>query len=837
VPNRPTNRTGARTKRRNSVLLSLVSLLRSWGETIPWRRYITVKRCVGVVVIFGSFFTGLWFTRLYQDISLLIDQRKQGLSSAIYSAPLVVHPGDDLAQIHFFSRLHHLSYSEVAAVEHAGEYAIDRTKLTIFVRDFRIGDIAFPARKLILSLNGTRVDQIVDALGQVVDRVVLEPEVIGRMMSDAPAERVEVPLDELPPYLVKGLLVTEDRYFYYHFGFDPVRIVKAAFIDLRAGRAVAGASTITQQLARTFMGNRERSFARKMRELAIALVLEIRLSKKEILLRYINDVYMGEDHGRPVYGLPLAARYLFNKDLRNVTPAEAATLIGMIRAPILYDPRRHPNYAKQRRDTVLALMKRYGVIDASTAQMALNSPIEVATATKSRYAPYFVEYVISEVEQLVGPTAQLGGVKVYTTLDPELQEVAERAAKANLQRLEAHYPRLRRTKVTDRLETALVAIDARSGAIKAMVGGRDFRTSQFNRATMARRQVGSTIKPLVYLAALDPDRTPLDRPLTLASILPDRPMSFHGWAPADYERVYRGEVTVAEALARSLNIPAAYIGYELGPRTIVKTAHQMGMAGDLPEVPSIAIGAGEATLLELTSVYQVFAAGGELRVPYAIVSIVDGSGRVLFQHKPVERRLVRPSVAYLITAALQGVIRYGTAANALSLGLDFPAAGKTGTTNDYQDAYFVGYTPELVCGVWVGFDKPQSIGLTGAQAALPEWVDFMIHAWPASHRAFPVPKGVSFATIDLQTGELAVPACPRITTLPFLNGTAPTVACHLHSGAALIAGVPTKPQASATQQPPKAQEVTGQSVVPAPTATGGGIVATIKDFFRGLFGH
>jgi penicillin-binding protein 1B len=802
----------------------------------PMMRLLTVRRTVAGLLVAAFLVIGVWLARLYQQTALLIEQRRQALSSAIYSAPLVLQPGADLAQVHFFSRLRHLSYSQVLNVQRAGEYGVVPSGLVIFVRDFRVGDIAFPARKALLSLDGTQVTAILDPYGRPLDRLVLEPEMIGRLMADAPAERVDIPLDELPPYLVNGLLATEDRYFYYHPGFEPIRIVKAAIADLRAGRAVAGASTITQQLARTFLGNRQRSVSRKLREFAIALVLEMRLSKKEILGRYINDVYMGENRGTAIYGMPAAARYLFNKDLREVAPDEAATLIGMIRAPILYDPRRHPELCLTRRNVVLAQMKRAGAIDPSVMARAENSQIILAPEIRSRYAPYFTDYVASIVSKMPQLGGKLAGVRVYTTLDAELQELATESARDNLSRLERQYRRLRRAKAEDRLQTAMVTIDVRSGAIKAMVGGRDYAVSQFNRATSAHRQVGSTFKPFVYLTALDPDRSPWNPPMTLATMLPDRPMSFHGWMPVNYERTYRGEVTVAEALAHSLNVPTAYVGFRLGPQRMINTAHEMGIEEELPAVSSLAIGAGETTLLELTSAYQVFAAGGEAREPYAVVAVIDGAGRLVYHHVPAEHRLISQRAAYLITAALQGVLTYGTGAAARTFGVDFPAAGKTGTTNDYADAYFVGYTPELVCGVWVGFDQPHSMGLNGAQAALPQWASFMAEAWPASHGRFSVPPGITFVTIDPQNGALATPGCPRTLSLPFLSGTAPTTLCPLHAGQTAVARLPSPPAPvpAASTPPVNADDVNGQGIMLTPPV---GVVTTIKHFFSALFGH
>ncbi|MGH7906598.1 MAG: transglycosylase domain-containing protein, partial [Candidatus Binataceae bacterium] len=571
------------------------------------------------------------------------------------------------------------------------------------------------------------------------------------LYAGAPAQRVEVPLTDLKPYLVRGLTATEDRFFYYHFGFDPIRIIEAALTDWRSHRLAQGASTITQQLARTFTGEHQRSFRRKLREAAVALVIEIRLSKRQILERYINDVPMGAYDGTPINGLPLAARYLFNKDLSEVTPAEAAMLIGMIQAPTLYDPRRHPEAAAKRRDLVLAVMRHAGVIDEAVYLAASSSPIKVAQSPGLRRAPYFDDYVTNQVEKLPGFQGTLRGLRVYTTLDAEMEAEAQNAVTGNLRRLEKLHPALARHDRAHELEGSLVAIDTFTGAIAAMVGGRDYAVSQYNRAAMAERQPGSAFKPIVYLTALDPSRSPLHRPVTLASLLPDHPMSFGGWTPANYERTYRGQVTVVDALAKSLNVPTAYLGSLLGARTMVRTAHEMGISENLPAVLPIAIGADEMTLLKLTAAYQVFADEGTARPPYAIKTVIDAHGRVLYQHHPLSRRLIKPQVAYLITAALENVMRYGTGASAARLGVDFPAAGKTGTTENYHDAYFVGYTPALVCGVWVGFDKPRSIGLTGAQAALPAWAHFMDDAAPRG-LDFRIPRGLDFATIDPDSG-------------------------------------------------------------------------------------
>jgi penicillin-binding protein 1B len=767
---------------------------------------------VGVFLLlcFGG---GFYLAQLYGEISALIEQRRAALSSAIYSAPLRLEPGEDIARLRLADRLERLSYTRVDDPQKPGEYAENSAAVTLYIRPFRVGVHDHPSQIVRLLLDGNTIARVTDAYGAPLDGASLEPEVIGRLMPDAPAERVEVPLSELPPYLVKGLLATEDRWFYYHFGFDPIRIAEAAIIDLRTHRLEQGASTITQQLARTFIPRQGRSFRRKFRELAIALVLEMRLTKREILERYVNDVAMGDYHGSPIYGLPMAARYFFNKDIREVTPAEAATLIGMIRAPSLYDPRRHPDATRARRDTVLALMRRAGAIDQTTYAAAVAKPLVVAKDRPLRQAPYFTDYVTSLVMKIPGFDGHLEGVKVYTTLDPEFQAEAERSVEQNLARLEHDHPRLRRKQKDQRLESAMVALDAHTGAIRAMVGGRDYGASQYNRAVMAERQPGSAFKPIVYLTALDPERSPFVNPFTLATVLPDRPMSFGGWVPANYERTYHGQVTAAEALAESLNVPTAYVGSLMGPQAIVRTAHDLGIHEKLQAVLPIAIGADETTLLELTSAYQVFADEGLEDPPYAIEAVVDRQNHLIYTHGQQEQRVVRQDVAYVMTGALEGVLKYGTAAASPRMGINFPAAGKTGTTDDYHDAYFIGYTADVVCGVWVGFDEPKSIGLTGAAAALPAWAGFMTKAQMREPRDFEAPDGVTVVMVDPDSGGIATPSCPHAVAMPFLTGTQPTQLCPLHGGAysspATIAGAPGTMVTNAAPSPPPSGGVLG----------------------------
>ncbi len=804
------------------------SKLAKWWRKGPLSRRIRLAGGAGFLTL--TFALGFYLAGLYENISTLIEERHAALTSAIYSAPTLLHVGDDIDHLNLVDRLRRLSYTQTTSPTAPGEFAVMPGAMWIKVREFRTGAKDYPSTLMRLVIRGKKIAGVADSYGVAQKTAVLEPEVIGRLLPGAPAERVEVRLGELQPYLVKGLLDTEDRWFYYHPGFNPIRIAEAALNDFRSHRLSQGASTLTQQLARTFMDRHERSFARKFRELAVALVIEFRLSKNAILERYINDVPMGEYDGTPIEGMPLAARYFFNKDLREVTPVEAATLIGMIQAPTAYDPRRHPEQCRKRRDTVLIIMRVNDLIDQPTYTAATASVVQVAKMPGLRRAPYFTDYVAAFVKRIPGLGDHLEGLKIYSTLDPEYQADAQAAVEANLARLEKSRHSLRRKADRDRLQSAMVALDTNSGAIVAMVGGRDYAASQFNRVTQAQRQPGSAFKPLVYLAAMDPDRSPLHPPLTLASTLPDRPMSFNGWMPANFEHTYQGEVTVVEALSESLNVPTAFVGNELGAALMVKTAHELGIHGDLPAVLPMSIGADEVTLLELTAAYQTFASMGDQATPYAVESVLDANGRQIYQHAPQTHQVIDPNVAYLMTGALKSVLSFGTGASSARLGIDFPAAGKTGTTQDYKDGYFIGYTPEIVCGVWVGFDQPAPTGMTGAQSALPAWVDFMVSTAPDDAQDFAIPSGIELATIDPASGGLATPACPRTARLPFLIGSAPTQQCRLHGG--LLASMPpaapdiTEPAAMPSPQPN-----------PLPSPTNSDVFGRIGSFFGSLFRH
>lgn len=543
-------------------------------------------------------------------------------------------------------------------------------------------------------------------------------------IAGAPDEwRVPKSLDHVPESLVDAVLAIEDQRFFDHGGLDLRRIGGAVLANIKAGGIAEGGSTITQQLAKNLYLSSDRTPLRKLREAAMALVLEHRYSKRQILEAYLNEIYLGHDDGLAIHGVGAAANHYFGKRVGQLSLAQSATLAGMIHAPNRLAPDRHPRDARARRDLVLQLMAEQGRISESRARQAERSPVRVNEL--HRYdvdAHYF-----SDAARAVLPRGlPRRGAAVYTTLDARLQRAAQEAVDRGLSK-----GRLARA------QAALVAIDPRNGDILAMVGGRDYTGSQFNRAIEAHRQPGSAFKPIVAVAALR-RRDGDDPAFTLASTIEDQPFEIMSngipWHPANYDGDYRGEVTFREALEQSLNVPFARIGLAVGPEKVVAIAHQMGIKSDLPAVPALALGSGEVTLLELVRAYGVLAAGGQLAQSRMIDAVSDRDGATQ-PGEPVEvGRVIDPGVAYLVTSALEGVVDHGTGASLGGHAISGDLAGKTGTSSDWRDAWFIAYTPTLVVGVWVGNDDDSSIHLTGAQAALPVVRDFLREIDPEGAR-------------------------------------------------------------------------------------------------------
>ena len=700
------------------------------------------------------------------------------------------------------------------------------------------------------------ITTIYAASGEVLDKFAIE-------------KRVTVRYQDIPPRLIQAFIAMEDRRFYRHVGFDPLRIVKAALVDLMARRIVQGASTISQQLTRTLFLTLEISFKRKIKEALYAIQVENHYTKEKILELYCNQIPLGHN----TYGVEAASRFYLSKSARELTLEECALIASIASSPSAYSPIKHPDRSFRRRNLVLDLMVREGFISREEAEEAKRKPIVLRQERRHRsVAPYFVEEVRKYLEKRYGrKETYQNGLKVYTTLDLPMQKAAQDALRKGLRELDKRegfqgikenilneetssleafqHPdwekefrvgdvvsgliiqvtpegavarfgeyeakvgsyetrwtgkkpyqifqvgdlalfqilsiNEERKEIKVSLEQeplvngAVVAIEVGTGTIKAMVGGYDFNRSKFNRATQAKRQTGSSFKPFVYTTALD-------NGLTASTTIFDEPTTFYDfytelpYEPANYYREYYGVVTLREALEQSLNVSTVKLQQTIGIEEVIKYAEGMGIKSKLYPYLSLALGACEATLMEMTTTFTVFPNQGVLVEPFFISKVTDREGEVIYEHQPVAREVLSPETSFLMANLLQGVAERGTGAKAKSLGK--PLAGKTGTTDKHTDAWFIGFTPSLACGVWVGFDMKKSLGPgeTGARAALPIWMNFfndILKDKPAEY--FPIPSNIVFRRIDRRTGLLASPFCPPEDVIleAFRRGSEPVNFC------------------------------------------------------------
>jgi 1A family penicillin-binding protein len=572
----------------------------------------------------------------------------------------------------------------------------------------------------------------------------------------AKEHRIEVPLTEVSQPLIHAVIAIEDRRFFDHEGVDPIRIVGSALAVLRAGEAVQGGSTITQQLARQSVG-REKTLTRKLKELLFAAQLEHHLSKNEILELYLNKVYFGDG----LYGVEAAARGYFGKKASELSVPEAALLAGLLKAPSSYAPTVNAEKAEARQGVVLKAMLETKAITRDEYDGALKTVVEIYDGLRAAepYGRYFKEDVRRQlVERFGAERVSQGGLKVYTTINLEMQRAAEAAVEQGLLAIEKTLPKRKNAPPGEPLQAALVAIDPTNGHVLAMVGGRDFVKSSYNRATLAKRQPGSAFKPFIYAAAVEGGLGPDD---LIEGLYEPEEAENVAWSPDDEHFYETDAVTLREGLRLSSNRAAVRLMETVGVRKAVRAASAFGF-GDLPVVPSVALGSGEVTVTSITSAYGAFANGGTVYPTTLIRRVEDADGKVLFEGQALPQQAIRPMTAYLMADMLRSVIDSGTGYGARQFGFSLPAGGKTGTTNDYKDAWFIGFTPSIVTGVWVGYDQPHTIRRNGyaAELAVPMWARFM-KAATKGHKAEWVgrPRG-AIRNVRLQQAQQVQPAPP-----------------------------------------------------------------------------
>jgi len=728
-------------------------------------------------------------THYYAKYSRLIDQKLRAgpfaNTSKIFAAPRLVAVGDASTAEEIAAALRRCGYSESRANAMGSFQLRPDGAIEIFPGP----DSYFDQEAGVIKFAGGRISQIVslrDNTGRA--QYQLEPQLITNLFDRNREKRRLVKFADIPKVLIDAVTSAEDKRFFQHQGFDPLRIVKAAYVDLKEGRKEQGASTLSQQLARNLWLEPDKRWTRKMAELLITLRLEQTLSKQQIFEDYANQTYLGRRGSFSINGFGEAAEAYFGKDIRQLTLPEAATLAGMIQRPGYYNPYRNPDRVRDRRNLVLSLMRQNDDITDREYALAVDSPLNLAKgASQSLDAPYFVDQVNEFLQsQFQDLDFQASSFRVYTTLDLDLQRAATESIREGMQGVDELIRKQKRFKgePIPEAQCALIALDPHTGEIKALSGGRNYGASQLNHI-LAKRQPGSIFKPFVYTAALNTALEGGPRILTASTTVLDEPTTFwfdnRPYEPSNFKHEFYGTVTLRQAIAHSLNVATVKVGEMVGFDTVVELAKQAGLNYNIQPTPAVALGAYEVTPFEMAGAYTIFANQGVYVKPNFVSMVRAQNGKDIYTNKTEERTVLDPRVAYLMTNLMEEVMRSGTAAGVRARGFGVPAAGKTGTSHD---GWFAGYTSDLLCIVWVGFDDNRQLDLEGAHSALPIWTEFMKRALQyrayRNARPFVAPDGIVSVEIDPESGMLATPYCPTTITEVYISGTQPVTACPLH---------------------------------------------------------
>ncbi len=703
---------------------------------------------------------------IYLDavVSTTFRDRKWEVPARVYARALELYPGLYLDVGQLEAELDLLGYRTVSRLTAAGQKRRSGRTLSFYSRSFQFPDEAMPARRMAVQFDSGRLSSL-RSNGEPVPLLRLEPVQIGGIYPRHGEDRLLLQLTQLPDTMVAGLLAVEDRNFNQHWGVSPTGIARAALANYQAGKVVQGGSTLTQQLVKNYYLTRERSLWRKLTEVAMALLLELHFDKNDILEAYFNEVFLGQDGPRAIHGFGLAARHYFDSSPQELGIHQQALLIAMVKGPSLYNPLRHPQRATQRRNTALTIMEQQGVITEAAAAVARAMPLGLSRRPRIMNSyPAFLDLVRRQLRRDYRQE-DLGslGLSIFTGFDPLLQRQAEQSIKATLDMLDPD----------SQLQTAMVVTSFDNGEVKALVGGRSPRFAGFNRALDAIRPVGSLIKPVVYLTALEQPRR-----WTLATPLDDGPLTVQqagqpAWQPRNFDRKSHAPVLLHQALARSYNQATARLGMELGIDVVQEKLRQLGVERAQPAVPSMLLGAGGVSPLDIARLYQTIAAGGFKMPLHTIRDIVDANGQVLQRYPLHYDRVASLQSMHLLHYVLREVVEEGTGRGASHyLPENFAVAGKTGTTNDNRDSWFAGFSGDLLAVNWIGMDDNSATGLTGSGGALKIWAHFMA---AASHTplAYRVPDGIEHYWVDEKTGALSEPYCEGARLMPFIAGSQP----------------------------------------------------------------
>jgi len=778
--------------------------LRQFSARLPPRGTMIRIASISVIAVLMLFL--LVGGYVYYQAVKTFEVRRVSLPTRIFTDLYPLRPGNPIQADDLAERLERLGYREVKPLAKPGDFHRDGSSFDLFLREFRhpAGD-QYAARQVRVRVKENLIDSVVSLPNEApVEDAALEPELLTSILSDQLENRRPVTLDQVPQHLIDAIVVTEDVRFWQHPGVDPIGILRALFRNVRAKGVAEGGSTLTQQLVKNYYLTNERTMRRKVVEAFMSLILDAKYSKREILAAYINDIYLGRNRSISILGVGEASRYYFGEPVAEISVAEAAMLAGIIRSPNNNSPFANPGRAQKRRDTVLGLLRRQKKIDEMTYRAAMKEPLPKKPFREQSgltSIPFFVDRVLQELKMDYGFDEVEGrGLSIYTSIDLDWQDSAARTIESGLRNLEESSKDLRRS--TNPLEGVLIAVDVSSGEIRALVGGRNYERSQFNRALSAKRQVGSLFKPFVYLAAFEPSLSRQN--ITPATLVNDNRFVLErkyskDWSPRNYGDQYYGVVTVRRALEQSMNVASVRIGLSTGIEAINKTAHVLGVQSELEDVPSIILGSVGIPPIEMAEAYTTIARLGN-RVPlHSIRYVTAEGGKVLANGNDVQGVQVFPARdVYLGVNLMEGVVNRGTAAGSRRLGFTKKAAGKTGTTNDKRDAWFIGFTPQTLALTWIGFDDNAPVGISGSDGAVPIWTRYMkeITAGEADGD-FPVPQGIVFVPTDVMSGGVAVAECPRgsVVNEAYKSGTQPGGDCRLH---AVVTPLPFDPMLTDT---------------------------------------
>lgn len=786
-PKPPSPRTAKESRRPARVV--------SYAETQPsiWRRVgrraLSAPVIIPVAVVTAVVLAVLVY--YWTVFSGRIDNLLQGevftRSAGIYAAPKQLHPGENVSTDELLAFLKRAGYVEQGQQGDSsrGRYSVSGQAITVEPSDSSQvdGQRQFQSVRIDFNRTGKAISSITDLSGKgKLERVLLEPELISSVTGRERAKRKVVGFNDLPPHLVKAITVTEDRSFFEHYGVNVRGIIRALVrrydTDPNSPIARQGGSSITQQLVKNLLLSPEKTLTRKVSEAYMSIILETRLSKNEIFELYANQVYLGQQAGFSINGFGEAADAYFSKDVTNLTISESALLAGLIRSPNRYNPYHNLPTATARRNQVLDNLAETNSIPATEVAAAKEEPLKVAPV-KGRIdmsdAPYFADYVQSQLGDLIAGSGSSEHLRIYTTIDMDLQ----RAAYAALSKQLAALDKVQAKRFEPgTLQGALIAMNAKTGEIVAMVGGRDYSKSQLNRVTDAYRQPGSVFKPFVYATALNTAYDPVPRLITPATTYVDEPRTFtfdnQEYSPGNFGESYRhAPVTLRDAMVHSLNVITVDVAMEVTVGRVMSLAAKAGLPKPPRSYPAMALGTSEATPLQIASAYTAFATLGTRTTPVAINRITTGNGVTIVAPTTQKNEVLRSEVAYVMTSFMKDVVNRGTAAGVRARGLKANLAGKTGTS---RDGWFAGYTPNLVCVAWVGFDDGSQLGLTGANSALPIWADFMqvaLSEHPEWQGDWQMPEGVQQIEINTKTGEPATAEDTDKRMELFINGTGP----------------------------------------------------------------